>query len=270
MNRKERKRLLQYSKKTMPMSEKPVATTNQSKIPLMNSTEEIFQFIRIHYQLLNKDELGKTFTKLKCMEYDAGQKRWVWLFQAEAKKINFNKSYHKLPKHLQPIVLGSFFMPTDERAYFDVNSIERMSKAILFFDKKIGRTILPLLQVQVVNKLLDATIMKNLGPNNYLNPNKYLDPNNPGELFIDTGHAKIIKDPTLSREAKQTLLLEYIKKKMREPMKEIEIHPTNLYENGNIQGLIAAMKMSQRVAYEHFNGNENYTMLDCMQEIDIS
>ncbi|HMB08255.1 MAG TPA: hypothetical protein VKP69_31560, partial [Isosphaeraceae bacterium] len=49
-----------------------------------------------------------------CLDYDATQKRWVWLYAHEAKKLRFQRSYAQFPKELHPIVIGAFFLRTKE------------------------------------------------------------------------------------------------------------------------------------------------------------
>ena len=45
----------------------------------MTTTGEIMQPIRLHYEVLDGDQLRATFARLRCLEDDIPRKRWVWL-----------------------------------------------------------------------------------------------------------------------------------------------------------------------------------------------
>ncbi|SJM94675.1 hypothetical protein CRENPOLYSF2_420007 [Crenothrix polyspora] len=78
-------------------------------------TGEYAQPVRLCYKLHDKQALHrKIFTNLKCMSYESLNNRWVWLFDHEAKKLVFEKKYQDIPKHLHPIVIGSFFSDSDD------------------------------------------------------------------------------------------------------------------------------------------------------------
>ena len=88
-------------------------------------TGEHFQPVRLHYRVLNHPGLKRAFEKLRCLEYDAPRKRWVWLYAHEAKNLRFQRSYAQFPKELHPIVIGAFFLRTKETLLLDLRSCER-------------------------------------------------------------------------------------------------------------------------------------------------
>ena len=49
------------------------------KILLATMTKEPFQLARIYYDLFHKEKIQQIFSKLRCIEYDQSQDRWVWL-----------------------------------------------------------------------------------------------------------------------------------------------------------------------------------------------
>jgi hypothetical protein len=56
--------------------------------PLLSTlTGEHFQPVRLHYQLFDEDGLTTAFKKLRCVQRDSGQDRWVWLYEHEAKML---------------------------------------------------------------------------------------------------------------------------------------------------------------------------------------
>ena len=55
----------------------------------MTTTGEIMQPIRLHYEVLDGDQLRATFARLRCLEDDRPRKRWVWLYTEEARGLSF-------------------------------------------------------------------------------------------------------------------------------------------------------------------------------------
>ena len=120
-------------------------------------TGEHFQPVRLHYRVLNHPGLKRAFEKLRCLEYDAPRKRWVWLYDHEAKKLRFQRSYAQFPKELHPIVIGAFFLRTKETLLLDLRSCERALLAIPFFDTHLPRKLVELEDAEIVNRLFPAT-----------------------------------------------------------------------------------------------------------------
>ena len=55
----------------------------------MTTTGEIMQLIRLHYEVEDIEQLRALFASLRCLEYDASQTRWVWLYTEEARTLPF-------------------------------------------------------------------------------------------------------------------------------------------------------------------------------------
>src|SRR5271157_1130035 len=120
-------------------------------------TGEHFQPVRLHYRVLNHPGLKRAFEKLRCLEYDAPRKRWVWLYAHEAKNLRFQRSYAQFPKELHPIVIGAFFLRTQETLLLDLRSCERALLAIPFFDTHLPRKLVALEHAEIVNRLFPVT-----------------------------------------------------------------------------------------------------------------
>ena len=126
--------------------------------PLLGTlTGEHFQPVRLHYRVLNHPGLLRAFEKLRCLEYDAPRKRWVWLYDHEAKKLRFQRSYAQFPKELRPIVIGAFFLRTEKTLLLDLRSCERALLAIPFFDTQLPRKLVELGDAEIVNRLFPLT-----------------------------------------------------------------------------------------------------------------
>lgn len=112
------------------VSDKEIGTT---------ATGEIFQPIRLHYQAFNRHKIEKDFNRLRCIEFDTSKKRWVWLYNEEAKSIDFENKFSSIPEEIRPIIVGSFVWKSSDALVLDVRSYERALEAIKFFDKEISR-----------------------------------------------------------------------------------------------------------------------------------
>ena len=55
----------------------------------MTTTGELLQLIRLHYEVEDREKLRAIFASLRCLEYDASQTRWVWLYTEEARTLPF-------------------------------------------------------------------------------------------------------------------------------------------------------------------------------------
>ena len=129
--------------------------TNQ---PLLATiTGEHFQPVRLHYKVLKRPGLVRAFKTLRCLDYDSARKRWVWLYGHEAKNLRFEKSYAQLPKDLHPIVIGAFFLRTEETLLLHLRSCDRALLAIPFFDTHLPRRLVELEYAEIVNRLFPAT-----------------------------------------------------------------------------------------------------------------
>ncbi len=66
---------------------------DEDKILLTNLTGEPYQIARVYYQIFNRKTVIGAFNKLRCIKFDPPGNRWVWLYEAEAKKLRFDNSY---------------------------------------------------------------------------------------------------------------------------------------------------------------------------------
>lgn len=83
-------------------------------------TGEIFQPVRLYYQVFDNKEIRKIFSRLRCVEFDKSNNRWVWLYEKEAKKLKFKKSYSSIPKPMHPIVIDSLYLKPHNKLFVDL------------------------------------------------------------------------------------------------------------------------------------------------------
>ena len=234
--------------------------------PLLGTlTGEHFQPVRLHYRVLNHPGLKRAFEKLRCLEYDAPRKRWVWLYAHEAKKLRFQRSYAQFPKELHPIVIGAFFLRTEETLLLDLRSCERALLAIPFFDTHLPRKLVALEHAEIVNQLFPVT-----KANQLLTPDALFDRQIGTSTGIDpaalvqrlTEKAADIADP----EEKLKMIFETLTSRSEEPLPLIERLPVHYDEDG-IDGFKLALQLRQIVAMEHLLGNPGYTLGDAIKSL---
>jgi hypothetical protein len=235
------------------MADKPILAT---------MTGEFFQPVRLHYQVFDHDGLLRAFKKLRCVQHDPTQQRWVWLYDHEAKALRFQRSYAEFPKDLHPIVIGSFFLRTKDKLLLDLRSCERAILAIPFFAKHLPLRVAKVTESEIVNKLFSAT------ENPQLKPDDLFD--RPGSSVRDPAAVmqKIIDRASQVRDPRKRFAIaqEELDSQARQLTPDIERFPVHYHEDG-IGGFEAALRMRQIVAREHWLGNTRYTLLDAIKTI---
>jgi hypothetical protein len=225
-------------------------------------TGDYFQPVRLHYRVLDREAVLRGFKKLRCMEYHATQDRWVWLYQHEARRLHFKRSYDDIPQHLQPIVLGSFFLRAADKMLLDLRSCERTIHAIPFFDKHLSRKAAEVVEAEIVNKLFP------LVGNETLTPDKLFDRHVSIACDPDALVQRVIKRMGGNQDPAQMFAsaMAEFHAKARQALPEIERFPVHYYEDG-IDGFVLALRVRQMVAMHHWLGNHAFTMSDALQAL---
>ena len=235
---------------------------NNKKILLATVTGEPFQPARIYYQLFDAEKIQIIFSKLRCMDYDRNQSRWVWLYHAESKKIKFQTPYVNIPRKLHPIVIGSFFLKNENEMFLNVNSFERVTKAITFFNKYLPRTTAKVNGVEIVNKIfssIDGSIPRH---EDYFDKRPVVKRDSEMILNQISNIASSVDDPM----ERLKLALSHTEIMAKEPLPEVERLPTHFYEEG-IESLKTSLMMRTIIAHEQWSGNKDYSFYDLMQKI---
>jgi hypothetical protein len=229
---------------------------------LATVTGESFQPVRLHYRVFDHEGLERIFKKLCCLDYDATQQRWVWLYDHEAKSLRFRQSYAQIPKHLHPLVIGSFFLRSKDKLLLDLRSCERATLAIPFFDKHLPRSVTKVTEAEVVNKLFSATANAKLTPHGLFDHqgSTCRDPEAAMQRVIE--RIAHVQDP----DEKLQIALENLESEAKQPLPEIERFAVHYYEEG-IQGFEIALRFRQIVAMQHWLGNTGYTFFDVFQSM---
>jgi hypothetical protein len=211
-------------------------------------TGEYTQPVRLCYKVYDKQAIhSKIFKNMKCMSYDSSNNRWVWLFDHEAKNLSFKKTYKELPKHLHPIVIGSFFSDNDDEMHLDVRSHERAEHAIVFFDRYIPRNIAEVTDAIILNRIIKQKEMDLL--------------NNFDNFFKDVTIVDKAKEfDEMMENSKQEIeqknfILSFLEKGATKVIPDVERIRTNYYEDG-IDSFHLSLKINKIVALNKINGKE--------------
>lgn len=233
------------------------------KPALCNITDEFYQPARIYYQVNQKNALIGRFKRLRCIQFDPEQNCWLWLYQDEAKNIQFSKSYADIPKEDRPVILAYLSFNTDQELQIDVSSFDRVIEAIRFFDTKINRHLAKVTKLRVVNKLFPETIT---------------------QAEISTHHAfffeqcQVINHRSRIEEFNDLLaeceddddhrqqIFNQMEKVLKSKLPEVEELTLYFYEDG-IQSIIITLEMRELEAVEHWQGNKNFSQFDILQEL---
>ncbi len=229
---------------------------------LATVTEEYFQPARLYYDLSDKAELQRIFSRLRCMDYDGIQDRWVWLYSHEAKNLKFRRSYSNIPKHLHPIVIGSCFQKESGEMYLDVNSYDRAIRAILFFDKHIPRSVAMVTDIAIVNKLFRHNPDGPPRHNDFFSGNS-VEIKDPDKLMKEIAE---LTSSAANPTEKLRIALSHSENKAKKTLPDVERFPTHFYEDG-ITGVEGSLKCRAIIAHRHFVGDTDYSFYDLMQEI---
>jgi len=196
------------------------------------------------------------------VKFDNIQNRWVWLYEAEAKKLKFKGSYHEIPKERRPIILGSFYSKNEEKMYLNVNSFDRAKKAVVFFDKYLPRTIAKVTDITVLNKIFDFFDGNMPRHEDYFDQES-IEINDQQKIINQLKNTtSSIKNP----EEKLKAALTIFENNSKEPFPEVERFPIHFYEDG-LTGLDGSLIMRETIALQHWNGNKDYSFYDLMQKI---
>jgi hypothetical protein len=224
----------------------------------MTTTGEIMQPTRLHYEVLDGNQLRATFATLRCLDYDAPRKRWVWLYTNEAKFLPF-----KDKRAADNTVLGEFVFKGTQEVVLNLRSLERATQAILFFDEHIPRTVARVGEVTISNRLLsvaEASSLRSLDQYFERADVVVKDP----ETLVETlkGLATSIPD----NQDRLTAVMQYMEDKAKQPVPAMERFPLHYYEEG-IRSIEAFLAPHQVIAMQHWQGNTDYTRHDLIQSM---
>jgi hypothetical protein len=222
-------------------------------------TGEIFQPMRLHYEISRLEDFSASLSKLECIEYDSQKNRWVWFYLGESQSLNFK---HGMDIN-NPVVLGEFLYKSNNKIVLNVRSFERGGQAVEFFDHYISRKILKITHVTICNRLFSLEEVSSI---------ESLD------LYFEESEAEIINPEEFLQKLKAftsgidnqleraKMAVQFVEELNKEPTPELETFPVYLYEDGIVQ-LEMQLNTSKTVAYQHWQGNTGYTAMDAINDV---
>lgn len=243
-----------------------MSTTQTQEHLITNITGEPYQPTRLYYYVTNQKTVLGVFKKLKCMEYSSSSDRWYWFYQEEAKKIRFEQSYNKIPKEQHPIPLGYFCFLDEQTMILETRSFQRMLEGVKFFNKRLNWRAAEPLRLRLVNKLFGTP------------PNVTPQPPTSFAEFFDRDDIVIHSPEMLEQELldiesqyddpdeKQAAVTAYMEEKSKQKLPEIEEIAVSIHDEG-ISILEMALRMKHIEAWEHWQGNKNFTQYDLIQNM---
>jgi len=255
-NRQSPSPIVEVSKDLMPQG------GNEDRRLLTTMTKEFYMLARLHYDLLDSEKIHRVFLKLRCMQHDSFRDRWVWLYEAEAKRLKFKGSYKDIPIERRPIVLGAFFFRNKGEMVLDLNSFDRAIKAVVFFDKYLPRKAAKVKDITVLNKFHDGS--KGFVPKHqdYFDKGleEVIDPDGLiNDLKMDTS---TIENPMEKVNAAYPRIMEEFQKSIP----EVERMPIHFYEDG-ISSLKGRLSLREIIAMQHWQGNSDYSFNNVFEQI---
>lgn len=236
---------------------------------LLTMTGEPYQPARVYYQVNNLKTVLGAFKKLRCMEFDRTHDRWVWKYEAEARKLKFENSYNKIHKSLRPIALGYFRLRGDREMHLELRSFDRVSQAIAFFDKRINRRAAKAVKLRVVNRLFSSSEREEVRRTQYSFDSFFdredVDIRDQAKFEADLERLIAEKDED-NPEATQAKIIEYLVEQSQQTLPEIQEVPIHFYEDG-IVPLKLSLSMKTIEATEHWRGNTTFSQHSLLENM---
>lgn len=228
-------------------------------------TGEPYQPVRIYYQVFKKKTVLTALQKLKCIQYEPGRDRWNWLYEAEAKKLHFDRSYNSLTPADKPLILGYFTFRGEDQMLFDLRSGQRAVVGLDFFDKRFNRYAANPTHLRIVNRLFSVDEMPNREIHPSLDP--FFDRENVPCLAREMEEAidRIEQDYADDPEQREQAINQYMDEQLNRSHPEIEeivIHADKI----DRLSLPMALQMRQVEAYEHWRGNFTFRSTDVLKQ----
>ncbi len=242
-------------KNSEPSTEK---ASDKTIFPCYNTAKEIIQPIRLHYKILDIKDFTIKVNSIKCLNYLPEYDIFEWSYSDELLETKYVMEQKKNPEEYW--ILGRMEVHNFEVA-ISVNSIERACLSLQFFDKKFKRKTLHFENLDIYNKLLE-------------NSEKNLKTYSPIEKFfknkpiLDKSKTQMLADQINNKSGKMELndlLKKFMEAANSEFPPEYENRKTLFYEEG-IQQVEAFLLLSQRLAFEHLQGNK-ITMFQLIQKL---
>jgi len=256
----QRQQALQRRRQQPPSTRRPVTQIppESAKQVAMTTTGELLQLIRLHYVVEDSEKLRTLFASLRCLEYDASQTRWVWLYTEEARTLPF-----KDRRAGKNVVLGEFVFKGETDVVLNLRSFERATNALVFFDYHIPRTVAHVIAMTVSNRLLSTVEAASLGSLAQYFDHAEVVVTDPASLLHEVEEL-VARTPDLHERF--ALLDQYMTDRAQALVPALERLPVHYYEDG-IRAVEALLSIRQVRAMHHWQGHTSYTYQDIVRDM---
>src|SRR6266699_5047903 len=249
------RRRQQHASTRRPVTQIPPENADQVA---MTTTGEILQLIRLHYEVEDSEKLRTLFASLHCLEYDASQRRWVWLYTEEARPLAF-----KDRRAATNVVLGEFVFKGERDVVLNLRSFARATNALVFFDHHIPRTVAHVTAMTVSNRLLSTAEAASLGSLDQYFDHAEVVVTDPASLLHDV-EEMVARTPDLHERF--ALLDQYMTDRAQAPVSALERLPVHYYEDG-LRAVEALLGIRHVIAMHHWQGHTSYTYQDIVRDM---
>ena len=236
------------------------------KTLITTHTGEPSQPVRIYYHVVKPKTVERIFEKLRCVYFETPFRRWRWIYEYEAQKLRFERSYSKIDKEVKPVVIGEFFWRGDSELLLEVRSFDRAIKALEFFAKRINPRVAQAKKLRVVNRFFAAQEPKieQLLKSPY---DRFFD-GDEVEFQLNQQQLQVEQFHNLEQENPEALF-ESLEAKMKQKIPEIEEIPLdyNQEKELNWSRLQMTLIFRQIEAQHRFAGNEKFSQYEIVQEL---
>ena len=219
---------------------------------------ELLQLIRLHYVVEDREKLQAIFASLRCLEYDASQARWVWLYTEEARTLPF-----KDRRAGKNVVLGEFVFKGETDVVLNLRSFDRATNALGFFDRYIPRMVAHVTAMTVSNRLLSTAEAASLGSLDQYFDHAEVVVTDPASLLHDVEEL-VARTPDLQERFAR--LDQYLTDRAHAPVFALERLPVHYYEDG-IRAVEALLSLRHVRAMHHWQGHTSYTYQDMIRDM---
>jgi hypothetical protein len=258
---------LKFKKCCLPKESNRMVTSRasgSSKVKLAKTlTDEFFQPMRLYYTIHDQAQLKTYLQNLKCIHHENAAQDWDIQYCHEAAELGLSVASEKIPKSMQPLVIGTIYIKTTSLMLLDVRSIERAEKLIKFIDRYIPKMAAEITHAAIYNQLvtLDENNIQDIHYDEIFNEAHFKLSGSEMPIPDAKLFAKQYPDPAERAKAGTKIIEENAKK----PLPKVEKFPVHFYEDG-LSGFSIACRTRQRIAMKHYQGYTDYTFYDLMQE----
>lgn len=241
------------------------------------TTNEPMMPVRLYYKVHNEDLLVRALKKLKCIGFE-NKKNFVLLYYKEAKNLDLEVYYQDVPEEFYPVILATGCIKQGSILHLDLKSLQRAVCIIDFLGKHIPQTIMEITSFAHSNKF---TVIQNRQEIQAL-----LDQNF-DHIFLDSkihnvNHVINLNDEVgtrrLSSSSDQAMVNEslemfmpYVEEDIANypEFERISIHYNRQKHDNLIVWLSIRAVIKELVATAHYEGNNNYSSKDALNELFI-